>query len=51
LEHNTLETEAEYPYTATSSKPCKYVASEGKIELTNFKEVERFNPEELAQAL
>ena len=51
LESHSLETEGEYPYTATSSKPCKAVASEGKVELTSFKEVERFNPEELAQAL
>ena len=51
LESHSLETEAEYPYSATSSKPCKAVASEGKVELSSFKEVERFNPEELAQAL
>lgn len=48
LENVSLDTESQYPYHAQNQK-CASVA--GKVKLSSFKEVERFNPGQLAQAL
>lgn len=49
LESNTIDTEEQYPYKATNEGKCS--ATTGSFKLTSFKEVERFSPEQLAQAM
>lgn len=48
--HVPLETEDEYPYTASDTK-CVAEAHDGDVQLSDFKEVQRFDSEQLAQAL
>jgi C1A family cysteine protease len=50
LENVPLETEAQYPYSAKNLK-CSAAAMSGDVSVTDFKEVERFSPTQLAQAL
>lgn len=50
LTEHELETEAQYPYKASNHK-CTAKAQSGDIELTDFSEVARFDPVQLAQAL
>ena len=50
VKHKPLETEDEYPYQAKDSK-CTQDVHPGDVQLSDFKDVQRFNPEQLAQAL
>uniref|UniRef100_A0A7S3CIY7 Uncharacterized protein n=1 Tax=Strombidium rassoulzadegani TaxID=1082188 RepID=A0A7S3CIY7_9SPIT len=48
--HVPMETETQYPYKAANQK-CAQAELEGDLQISDFKEVQRFNPEQLAQAL
>jgi hypothetical protein len=48
LENVSANTEAQYPYVAKNNQ-CQVV--NGEFKLTDFKEVQRFSPTQLAQAL
>lgn len=50
IKHNELETESQYPYKASNNK-CTAKAQAGDIELSDFSEVARFDPQQLALAL
>lgn len=45
-----IETESEYPYMAKNQK-CQAQEHSGDVKLSSFKEVQRFDPVQLAQAL
>jgi len=50
IENVPLETESQYPYKATNQK-CAAEALSGDVKLSDFKDVQRFSPTQLAQAL
>lgn len=50
IKHVKLETEDEYPYKATNQK-CAAEEHSDDINITDFKEIERFDPTQLATAL
>ena len=51
-ESHPLETEADYPYTATSGLfRCKYNKAEGKVKVTTYHNVTTKSPDQLKAAL